>query len=466
MRSTLNYLCLLLMLCSAPWLSWAAPAADHPNANPPISLSANSLTYYAQPGDTLISISRQFTGRSDNWIQLGKLNRIAKDISIPIGTPIVIPAELLTDETVDAKVIAYSGPVAVIDDNGHAVQVAVGTTLAEGMQVETGNNGFISLSLPGGSRITLPSNTRVKLTKLRVSLYFKSPRTEITLMRGRVESRVNPLDQNKGRFEVRTPLSVAGVRGTHFRVRYSENQVATEVLEGTVAVSKIDHRSSAMVSAEKGNITNAATVGSVVNLLPAPRIIAPAGGYANYSVARFTLAPLAGAAAYHVQISTDREGQNIISESRSLERDIALNSMPDGAYFMHASAIDRQGLEGLPQTQEFTLRSRDIPASPSVESSDLRTVTLSWRAQPHQKYQLQVARDTTFTWLIHSQVTDAGQAQLPRPPFGTYYARVQALNADGSAGTFSATQAFTVTDQWVVNEGFTAAKDGRATQKR
>jgi hypothetical protein len=56
------------------------------------------------------------------------------------------------------------------------------------------------------------------------------------LSEGKVESRVTSLSSNKGRFEVRSPLAVAGVRGTHFRVGINPDGTANEVLEGGVAV--------------------------------------------------------------------------------------------------------------------------------------------------------------------------------------------------------------------------------------
>jgi hypothetical protein len=66
---------------------------------------------------------------------------------------------------------------------------------------------------------------------------------------------------------------------------------------------------------------------------------------------------------------------------------------------------------------------------------------------------VQVAHDSGFTWLLFNTTSNAPEATLPRPPFGTYFARVQSINADGSTGPFSKPQAFIVTDRWVMNEG-------------
>src|SRR5450631_3626921 len=91
----LAHLVLLLALASGSPLGLAISSVGTPGS---VSVAPAGITYFAQAGDTLSSISRQFTARADNWAALGKLNRISKDINIPIGTGILIPAELLADE--------------------------------------------------------------------------------------------------------------------------------------------------------------------------------------------------------------------------------------------------------------------------------------------------------------------------------------------------------------------------------
>lgn len=441
--------------------AFAADGADKHTAPGAVSLSSQALTYYTQEGDTLIAIANRFTGHAADWAKLAEVNHIAKDVNIPIGTPIVVPAELLADDPVEAKVVAFSGQVAVTGRDGQAITLGIGAKVSEGMQVDTGNSGFVTLSLPDDSRITLPSNSRVKFAKLRLSRYLKSPRTEITLIRGQVESRVTPLKENKGRFEIHTPMSVAGVRGTHFRVQLADKKAATEVLEGNVATGMPGKPDTVMVATNKGNITNTQSVGEPVDLLPAPRVVA--SERTAYPAARFTFDPLAGAAAYHLQISADQAGQNIIAEGRSAKPEMTIASVPNGSYFMRASAVDQLGLEGQVRVEPLTLASFKAPAAPGVAHSDAKSVTLAWPAQPGKKFNLQVAKDANFTWLVTTETTDAAKITLPRPPFGTYYARIRLVDSDGNMGPFSAVQPFVVTDRWVMNDGTPGEK--RAASK-
>ena len=465
MRMPRRYLPLLLLaLTSAPY-AWSAPAsasaaaassAVKPGA---ITIAAAGITYYAQHGDTLMSIADQFTTRRENWLTLGKLNRIGKDRQIPVGAGILIPAELLADEPSEATVIALSGTIVVTSANGATAVIGLGAKIMEGMQIETGNNGFLTMSLPDASRISLPSNSRVKLAKLRMARYTRSPRTEVMLLGGRVESRVSPLEASKGRFDVRTPLSVAGVRGTHFRVGIAGSQVMNEVLGGKVAVGKEQNSEAVTLPGGKGNIVNAKRIGPAINLLPAPQVIAPASP-PEYSAAHVSVVPLAGASGYHVQVATDPDAQNIIAESCSSDSNIQVEGVPDGAFFMRVAAIDKAGLEGFSRTQAFTLKAHAetafkpaVPSAPYVDDSDDKLITLRWNAQPGKKFNLQVARDADFTWLLFTSNTEAPEARMPRPVFGTYYARIQSINADGSVTPFSKVQSFIVTDHWVINDG-------------
>src|SRR3546814_3121055 len=56
----------------------------------------------------------------------------------------------------------------------------------------------------------------------------------LRVQRGVVDSNVAPAGQGVGRFEVRTPVAVTGVRGTRFRVQAGAQGARSEVIEGSV----------------------------------------------------------------------------------------------------------------------------------------------------------------------------------------------------------------------------------------
>ena len=466
-------------------------AAANPSAttSPPgsIVVGTASITYHARAGDTLISIAQQFTDRAGNWVALGKLNRIDRDSAIPIGTAILIPAELLGDTPAKATVVAMTGTIAASAADGTTTRLTLGATVVEGMQIQTSGNSFLTLALADQSRISVPSNSRIQLTTLRTARYVNSPRTQVQLVRGRVESRVAPLATSRGRYEVRTPLSVAGVRGTHFRVGFlgvgSSERVATETLEGKVAVatataSRAGAPDTLVLTSAQGNITDAAVLGPAVALLPAPQLARTSAGTAQFAADRIALAPVPGARAYHLQIATDAEAINLLAETRSSAAVLAIDGVPDGEYFVRLSAIDRFGLEGMVSVAPISLRAdangaspaagmQPSPPAPTIASSDDKSLTLRWKPQGGMPMRLQLARDSDFSYLLANRVSNTGEVRLARPAFGTYFARVELLDAAGAVRATSAAQALIVTDQWIMHDGSPIpARQGRLSSNQ
>ncbi|HWV62762.1 MAG TPA: FecR domain-containing protein, partial [Oxalicibacterium sp.] len=421
-----------------------------------IAVNAAGIVYYAQAGDTLMGIAQRLTGKSANWQALGKINRVDKDIRIPIGTGIVIPTEMLPDQPSEATVIARSGNVTVSNGDGTPVSIDIGTKLVEGARITTSANSFVTLQLPDASRISLPSNSSIELATLRKSQYTGAPRTELKLTRGKVVSRVSPLNANKGRYEVHTPLSVAGVRGTFFRVGLNDRKASNEVLDGHVLVGSPQTPDTRMLDSAKGNVVDAKTVGPAIDLLPAPQLASEP--YRRTGAAQFALTPIDGARAYHVQIAQDAEMLNLLAEATG-NANISIDNIPEGNYFIRVSAIDRYGLEGLPAVFAAAIRNRNqapdtlAVSTPSVVHSDSREMVLHWAGAANQKYNVQVARDAEFSWLQFTTTVTGTEARFPRPSFGTYFARVQRVHADGSTSPFSLAQTLIVTDQWIINDG-------------
>ena len=455
MRIPLQKLMLVAALTIGSLLFVSVPvAAQTPGS---IKVNVSGITYYAQSGDTLISIAQRLTSKSGNWVAIGQANKINKDSNIPIGTAIIIPAELLADEPSEAIVTARNGSITATAADGSSTILNVGSRITEGMRITTEANSFLTISLIDESRISVPSNSSVLITKLRKSLYTASPRTEVKLMRGRVVSRVSPLDVNRGRFEVHTPLSVAGVRGTHFRVSINNQKVTTEVLEGRVAVGSPQAPEARMLPLTKGNIITRDVIGSAIDLLPPPKLAGTP--YRQDDAAKFNIEPIADALAYHVQIAQDGELLNLLAEANSNSTEVVINNIQEGNYFVRIAAIDKFGLEGIPRTMAANIRNREsfqaLPtqAAPSVVDGDFKELVLRWPGSANQKYNVQVARDLEFSWLLFTTSVTGNEIKLPRPSFGTYFARVQSVNANGSSNPFSFAQTLIVTDQWIINDG-------------
>ena len=425
-----------------------------------ISITPAGITYLTRPGDTLSHIAAQLTSASGNWQQIGKLNGISQDTRIAVGTPIRIPTALLADQPSTAAVVTMVGTVHALGPDNKVMLLKEGSRLPEGVELQTAANSFVTLSLPDASRLSIPSNSRVKLSKLRMARFTNSPRTEMTVLRGSVDSSVSPLDQNMGRFEVKTRFATAGVRGTRFRVGIlPDGTTATELVSGTVEIQRNGSAQSVLLHAGEGNLVNAAGLGNNVALLEAPVLLEPSVSQADTKTI-FNLAVLPGAMKYHLLLATDAAGELPIAETRSTDVHPTLKGIRAGHYFARISAIDAHGLEGHARMAPVTVSAAspaanaiDTVSAPRVDSSNHRQFRLRWQAPAGSRFNVQVARDANFSWLQFNATADKPELTLPRPPFGTYYARVRVQRADGSAGPYSATQSFIVTDQWIIHDG-------------
>ncbi|MFZ6774909.1 FecR domain-containing protein [Undibacterium sp. SXout7W] len=408
------------------------------------------MTYFALQGDTLSAISKRFTNKTQNWTILSKRNKIGDDRAIPIGTAILVPLELLPEEDSEARVIAMAGSSTIKPLNGSEAPLNLGAVLKEGAQITTGKNGFLTLALPDDSRISIPSNSQVSLDKLRKTKYTSSPRTEIGLLQGKIESRVSSLESNKGRFEVRSPLAIAGVRGTHFRVGVNDNGIVNEVLTGGVAVAKNTAKktNTLLLTPGKGNLIREDGVGQAVDLLPPPELNE---GYAqqNRPTVQFTVNRHADANAFRVQIARDAEIQDVLTENRFKENRFRFDGLDDGAYFVRITAIDASGIEGIPLVRGFHLKARPEPPFTVGPKKKARTekVEFSWAEAINAKaYHLQVATDADFGHVVMDK-TDISEVSVTNDQLkpGNYFWRVATViqkNEQQDQGPYSDVQAF------------------------
>ncbi|PUA16360.1 FecR domain-containing protein [Glaciimonas sp. PCH181] len=427
----------------------AAPAID----TTAIQVAPSTIIYRARLGDTLSVIAANLTTKSSNWVALQKINHIPNERAIPIGTAITIPVALLAQDPANAKIIALSGTVNAMAADGSAIALAAGTLLSEGARIETGKNSFLTLALIDETRVVLPSNSQVKLTQLRSARYTKTPLTEIMLMQGRVDSSVTPLKENKGRFEVRSPLAVAGVRGTHFLVEVRNNTMATDVWKGGVAITQNAHPTALTLQGGQGNVTQSQGVGKAVQLLPMPEI---AGNpvLQERPIVRFNVVPLPGATSYRTWVVGDQVADHILTEIETTSTDIKIDGLTDGSYSAYIAPLDNHGLQGFPHVIPFTLKARPEPPFAITPKGKDRSADpiFSWAETLDAKsYRFQIATDAMFSHPIVDEPALASPQYKPgKLPLGQYYWRVATtVERDGKPdhGPFGDVQTFALLPQ-------------------
>ncbi len=323
-----------------------------PSHSQPAGALGENFIYRVRQGDTLINIAATYTRNQANWSPLQSLNQVATPERLPIGLELRIPLSMIPERAADARVVHVSGQANL---DGQALKP--GANVAEGSKVVTAPNGFVTLELADGSKLTLPADGAVELTRLRQFEGTDLTDSVIHVERGSVESSVAPGGQGVGRFEVRTPVAVTGVRGTRFRVQSGNLGVHSEVLEGSVRLQP--HAPSAApaqpVAVAKGYGAAIGADGSVAGvrpLLAAPQLGAPvrAGGGGWTSA----FPPVPGAQAYVVRVARDADGTQPVSSTRFPSPDIRFSAPGPGTFYVSVRAIDELGLGGQDATATFT----------------------------------------------------------------------------------------------------------------
>ncbi|MEN3013444.1 MAG: FecR family protein [Endomicrobiia bacterium] len=131
-------------------------------------------------------------------------------------------------EASDAVVANYTGKVLVWQDNKWKNITKKGLILKEKDKIKTLNKSKVILLFKNGSTIIIGENSQVTIYELLNNI-------SLILDEGEIRSQVIGLQQNQT-FEVKTPISVASVRGTEFILSHIGNQTELIVVEGKVTL--------------------------------------------------------------------------------------------------------------------------------------------------------------------------------------------------------------------------------------
>ena len=311
------------------------------------------VEYRIKPGDTPSQLAMRYIAPPHGWRDLLRLAGTHNPRTLPTGHTLEIPVDWLRGVSGQANLASYRGNVTV-SIGGHATQPKAGMELGEGDEIATAADSFATLALPNGSRVALPSQSRVKVARLRKLVINGAIVYRFELERGRVDTRVTPLKDPSGRYTISTPISMTAVRGTEYAVSYNETAHAagTEVFSGTVAVSPPGGAQPLLVPKDFGATTDAEGRSEKVELLPAPDLVDP-GKAQHDDLVTFDLTPVPGATGYHILLATDAGFVDSYHEQESATPHFDVKDVPDGRQFVRISALAANGLEGQRQSYAF-----------------------------------------------------------------------------------------------------------------
>lgn|GEM_PF-331703 len=294
------------------------------------------------------------------FLLTGLMGLITPDVSAaPASTkrlPYIDDNQQCRGQPLPATVEHLTGEAWKLDVKGKQVPLEEGMKVDEREGVMTSPSAFVSLSLGDGSRIVLPSSSRITLL-----LNEEHSIPQVILEQGQVESYVIKRASDYDRFQIVTPVGVLGVRGTHFRVRDDDgDQAVLEVLNGQVAVNREEEPSSpqparhsvvpdddeVQVMARQGLRIQKQGKLTPVELLPAPRLLGQAGQTGPVPTWQLIMKPIEGATRYRAQVATDAAFLNIKQEQYSSTPQVNFHDLKAFFYHVRLSAYDAQGLEG------------------------------------------------------------------------------------------------------------------------
>jgi hypothetical protein len=168
------------------------------------------------------------------WLLLGLIPSLSQAASPPeAGKIVLVKGDVFILSAIDKSVVADPS-----GKRGRSTQK--GSAFFEGETIQTKDGARVKLLFfEGGNEVVLGSSTSLVVERAGAS---KSG-TELSLNQGTVRSSVNRKYSGEGGdiFEVKTPNSVAGVRGTVFNVAYDSKKNTTQVFteRGSVAVTNV-----------------------------------------------------------------------------------------------------------------------------------------------------------------------------------------------------------------------------------
>lgn len=424
---------LALGSAALPVMAMAQSAPQSAN----VSLADAPLVYRVLPGDTLIDVARKYLRHPLDYRHLQRDNNIANPRQIPIGRMIRINTALLRTRMDPASLESYRGEIR-IRRNGQNLTLATGMPLQEGDVIVTAANSFARIAFSDGSHTVVPSNSQIKLDRLRRFVINNEPDHRLVVERGRSESQVSTRRQPGG-FRVSTPVSVSAVRGTEFRVAYDENlqTSATSVLEGAVATANTSADASGVLIREGFGASTRSSSNTVLEaaLLPPPTL-EPRSIIQDQAEMVFAVAAPAGTVKVRGLIGDDAGLVNPVAE---IEADTAqplnlADELPEGQWFIRLTATSADLLEGKARTYSF-IRARngieDMEQS-STSNGTSRIYNFGWKpvGEGEASFRFQLARADENDAPVGPPLVDtpglsAARFTLTDLPAGNYVWRVE-----------------------------------------
>ncbi|MBW1800261.1 MAG: FecR domain-containing protein, partial [Deltaproteobacteria bacterium] len=361
------------------------------------------------------------------------------------------PADLLRGLPFDGLVTFVKGDVSVyLRSTEEWKNLRLDDRITRGTRIKTGDESAAEISFEDGVAFLLRPNTSLEIASAqKKSALHRS--YKLFLDFGRALSKIKKITGKDSRFQIHTPVAVAGARGTEFRVSVDAKAVTRcEVLDGVVNV----RGKKQAFDVKKGEGTLVKKDEPPIKpkkLLSPPRLVDFKPLYQSMPL-EFAFERIEHAFFYRVMLAKDATFKDVIKEKViAPEETLSVVGLDDGTYYLQSRAIDNVGLEG-PPSEPHTIKVRINPLPPFIQSPRdgaeyrERAVPFRWfKVQDAVKYHVQIAEDPEFTVIKEARdnVTDV-HYKTGNLEFKPYYFRARSIALDGYEGIWSDTLRFKI----------------------
>lgn len=316
---------------------------------------ADVISYKIKTGDTFNTLAQKYLQQPVDLAAIQKFNQLNDINRLTLGSELRIPRHMLKHTLSKATVMSISCATPI--QMAHGKPLAIGMALQEGAVIDVPAECHVALLLEDSSVIRLPSGAALKLTTLRKNLLETAPEVRLDLSRGRIELDVNKQGRTPSiPFEVRTPISVMGVRGTEFRVGYSpeDNAGQVEVLGGIVETKgSTDAKSRPITQGLGVPVDGQGKALDIEKLLPPPLFASSQATPGNNPSYVVQFQPVKQAEYYIANMAATANLSGIRSTENLLAPEVFIPRLTKQAVFYQLTSVSASGLVGTEQFYAF-----------------------------------------------------------------------------------------------------------------
>jgi len=136
--------------------------------------------------------------------------------------------------------------------------------------ITTGLKSKAQFSMSDGGLITLKESTNIKISNYEFNQYENKGSATLEVVSGGLRSISGLIKKSGGDYQVNTPVGSIGIRGTHFAVQVTENDVFFGVFSGDIDIKLLNKEVLSLGENENYSFASVSPTGQVTLLTQAP----------------------------------------------------------------------------------------------------------------------------------------------------------------------------------------------------